>query len=190
MLQPPSLINRPNLHPPPPPLESMQRKRRKGEHKEDLRKKKGRGRVHPADASLITQEKSEKMQKRCLCSPGLIDLMDAGLLFFFWFLLFFLVSLSLSLFYPFVHKIRCSDEEKNKKTSRSRKRAPKTLHKGHLRLLLSGLLANPGVLGGAGLEAVLESSGNVLEVAAATSANGPSPLGLLAPVVCKERKYC
>lgn len=53
---------------------------------------------------------------------------------------------------------------------------------GHLSLGLS-LLAESGVLGGASLEAVLESSGNVLEVAGAASADGPSPLGLLAPVV-------
>jgi len=58
---------------------------------------------------------------------------------------------------------------------------------GHLSLGLS-LLAESGVLGGASLEAVLESSGNVLEVAGAASADGPSPLGLLAPVVCRGKE--
>lgn len=42
----------------------------------------------------------------------------------------------------------------------------------------------PGALGLAGLEAVLESPGDVLEVAHAAGADRLSPLGLLAPVDC------
>lgn len=41
-----------------------------------------------------------------------------------------------------------------------------------------------GTLGSAGLEAVLEPPGNVLQVAHAASAGGLSPLALVAPVVC------
>jgi len=43
---------------------------------------------------------------------------------------------------------------------------------------------SPSVLGGAGLEAVLELAGNGAEVTGAASADGLSPLGLLGPVVC------
>lgn len=43
-------------------------------------------------------------------------------------------------------------------------------------------------LGLASLEAVLESSGDVLEVTAAAGTDGLSPLGLLGPVVCTRRK--
>ena len=46
-----------------------------------------------------------------------------------------------------------------------------------------------GVLGHTGPEAVLESAGDVLEVAHAAGADGVSALGLLAPVVC-SRGFC
>jgi hypothetical protein len=46
-----------------------------------------------------------------------------------------------------------------------------------------------GALGSAGLEAVLESARDVLEVAAAAGADGLSSLGLLAPVVCWELAF-
>lgn len=52
--------------------------------------------------------------------------------------------------------------------------------------LLGGLalaLGTASTLGLADLEAVLESPGNVLEVAHAAGTDGLSPLGLLAPVV-------
>jgi len=42
------------------------------------------------------------------------------------------------------------------------------------------------VLGHAGLEAVLEAAGDILEVPHAAGADGLSALGLLAPVVCKS----
>lgn len=103
---------------------------------------------------------------------------------FFLVLLFFpLVSLSPSS--TLLCMIRCSDERK-KNQQQQKESSKRPCHS--LRFLLSGLLANPGVLGGASLEAVLESSGNVLEVAGAASADGPSPLGLLAPVVCEEEE--
>lgn len=85
-----------------------------------------------------------------------------------------------------MHKIRCSDEEKTNKNPVEAERELRNAPDGHLGRRLSSLLAELGGLGGAGLEAVLESSGNFLEVAAAAGANGPSPLGLLAPVVCKR----
>jgi hypothetical protein len=47
---------------------------------------------------------------------------------------------------------------------------------------LGGLVHAAGVLGLAGLEAVLESAGDVLQVPRAASADGLSPLGLLTPV--------
>jgi hypothetical protein len=51
---------------------------------------------------------------------------------------------------------------------------------------LGGLVHAAGVLGLAGLEAVLESAGDVLQVPRAASADGLSPLGLLTPVDCEE----
>lgn len=83
-----------------------------------------------------------------------------------------------------MHSSGYSDEKK-KQTVVGEERAVSNAS-GRLSLGLS-LLAESGVLGGASLEAVLESSGNVLEVAGAASADGPSPLGLLAPVVCVKR---
>ena len=47
---------------------------------------------------------------------------------------------------------------------------------------LGGLVHAAGVLGLAGLEAVLESAGDVLQVPRAASADGLSPLGFLTPV--------
>lgn len=52
-----------------------------------------------------------------------------------------------------------------------------------LRRLLVGAA---GTLGSTSLEAVLESSGNVLEVAHAAGADGLSSLSLLAPVDCRN----
>lgn len=43
---------------------------------------------------------------------------------------------------------------------------------------------SPRVLGGTGLEAILELSGNALHVPHTSSTGGLSPLSLLAPVVC------
>lgn len=53
-----------------------------------------------------------------------------------------------------------------------------------LRGLLALALGAARTLGDAGLETVLEAAGDVLEVAHAASADGLSPLGLLAPVDC------
>lgn len=49
---------------------------------------------------------------------------------------------------------------------------------------LSLLVDAPGALGLASLEAVLESSGHILEVAGSAGADGLSSLRLLGPVVC------
>lgn len=53
---------------------------------------------------------------------------------------------------------------------------------GGSRLVHDGLVA--GLLGLAGLEAVLEAAGHVLEVAGASGADGLPALGLLTPVDC------